>query len=89
MRNRSWLVGAAALGGMLLGWNAAQRHLVRHRRDLFSPRPLRRLAALSWLEGEGGPESVGLLQDYLAWETRPLLRRKASGLIRRLEHRHG
>ncbi len=77
-------VGAAA-AGVVGGWVFAQRRLVQHRRDLFSPRPLRRLAALGFLAGQSGIETVRLLRDYLAWETRPMLRRRALGIVRRME----
>jgi hypothetical protein len=77
-------VGAAA-AGVVGGWVFAQRRLVHHRRDLFSPRPLRRLAALGFLAGPTGLETVRLRRDYLAWETRPMLRRRALGIVRRME----
>jgi hypothetical protein len=44
-------------------WVFAQQRLVRHRRDLFSPRPLRRLAALGFLAGQNGVETIRLLRD--------------------------
>jgi hypothetical protein len=77
-------VGAAA-AGVVGGWVFAQRRLVHHRRDLFSPRPLRRLPAQGFISGHTGIETVRLLRDYLAWETRPMLRRRALGLVRRME----
>ena len=82
-RSRIFLGGAVA--GAVGGWIFAQRRLVRHRRDLFSPRPLRRLAALGFLAGQNGVESIRLLRDYLAWETRPMLRRRATNIVRRME----
>lgn len=61
--------------------------LSRHRRDLFSPHPLRRLAALGYLSGRpASVDAVLLLRDYIAWETRPLLRRRAIALVARMEH---
>jgi hypothetical protein len=82
-RARIFFGGAAA--GMVGGWIFAQQRLVRHRRDLFSPRPLRRLAALGFLAGQNGVETIRLLRDYLAWETRPMLRRRAASIVRRME----
>jgi hypothetical protein len=73
------MVGAAA------GWVLAQRRLTFHRRDLFSPRPMRRLAALGYLAGQGGVETARLLRDYLAWERRQVLRRRGEAILRRLE----
>lgn len=72
---------AAALGVLLV-----RDQISRSRRDLFSPHPLRRLAALEYLGGV--PASVDtalLLRDYLAWERRPLLRKRAQGVLSRLE----
>jgi hypothetical protein len=80
--------GGVALGvaaGVVAGWVLAQRHLGSHREDLFSPRPLRRFAALGSLQSAGGVETVRLLRDYLDWERHPVLRRRASALVRRLE----
>lgn len=85
MRHRGVLVGSAVVLGAALGWLAAGRHQRFHRQNLFSPRPLRRLAALGFLEGEAGPETVPLLRDYVAWEPRGLLRKRGRQLLRRLE----
>jgi hypothetical protein len=71
--------------GATAGWLMAQRRLESHRRDLFSPRPLRRLAALGFLAGQGGIETVRLLRDYLAWERQPMLRRRGEAILRRIE----
>jgi hypothetical protein len=73
------MLGAAA------GWVLAQRRLTFHRRDLFNPRPMRRLAALGYLAGQGGVETVRLLRDYLAWEQQTMLRRRAEAILKRLE----
>ncbi len=79
---------AVALGvaaGAVMGWMLAQNHVDRHRQDLFSPRPLRRLAALAALAGQQRAETVQLLRDYLEWERHPLLRRRAQTIVRRSE----
>ncbi len=83
MRRMAVLLGVAA--GAALGWVLAEGHLGRHRQDLFSPRPLRRFAALGNLAAEGNVETVRLLRDYLEWERHPVLRRRAAGIVRRLE----
>lgn len=58
----------------------------RHRRNLFSAHPLRRLAALGYLAGdEASIDAVQLLRDYIAWEERPLLRRRATLILERME----
>jgi hypothetical protein len=77
-------LGAAAIG-VAAGWVLAGRHIQRHRADLFSPRPLRRLSALAGLAAAPTITNVRLLRDYLAWERRPLLRRRASVLLQRME----
>ena len=78
MRSRSRVCSrAASLAGAWPGWLLAQRRFTHHQRDLFSPRPLRRLAALGFLAGQTGVETVRLLRDYLAWERQPVLRRRA------------
>ena len=85
MRSRGWVFGGGMVLGAAAGWVLAQRRLATHRRALFSPRPLRRLAALGYLAGENGVDTVRLLRDYLAWERQPRLRRRAETLLRRME----
>ena len=75
--------------GAVLGSVLAQQSMGRHREDLFSGRPLRRLSALGYLSGHPSVEAVRLLYDYLAWEEHPLLRRRADGIVRRMEARLG
>ncbi len=75
--------------GAVLGSVLAQQSMGRHREDLFSGRPLRRLSALSYLSGHPSVEAVRLLYDYLAWEEHPLLRRRADGIVRRMESKLG
>jgi hypothetical protein len=82
---RRLAVLAGVVAGAALGWAAAQERIHHHRSDLFSPRPLRRLAALAGLRSQRGVETVRLLRDYLEWERHPVLRRRAKGIVRRLE----
>ncbi len=84
-RTLAWIavgVGtAAAVAALLL-----RDQIARHRRDLFSPHPLRRLAALGYLAtADPSVESVHLLRDFLAWEPRPLLRKRAGQILQRME----
>lgn len=75
------VAAAATLGALLV-----RDQISRHRRDLFSPHPLRRLAALSYVGGR--PASVDvvlLLRDFIASETRPLIRKRASVILTRME----
>ena len=84
-RSRTMLfLGAAALG-VAAGWVLAGRHIAKHRTALFSPRPLQRLSALAGMAAEPSITNVRLLRDYLAWEPRPMLRRRAVALLRRME----
>jgi hypothetical protein len=85
MRSRGSLFAVGAVAGAMAGWMLAQRRLSIHQRDLFSPRPLRRLAALGFLAGQSGIDTVRLLRDYLAWERQPVLRRRAKAILRGLE----
>jgi hypothetical protein len=75
------VAAAAALGALLV-----RDQMSRHQRELFSPHPLRRLAALGYIGGR--PASVDLvllLRDYLAWEPRPLIRKRAAQVLLRME----
>ena len=85
MRSRAAMFVGGAVAGLVAGWLLAQYRFIRHREDLFSNQPLRRLGALGFLAGQQGVETVRLLQDYLAWETQPVLRRRAETLVRRME----
>ena len=77
------LFGAAVLG--VVGVYLARDQMARHQRELFSPQPLRRLAALGYLKGQPAVDNVLLLRDYLAWEERPLLRKRAAGILNAME----
>jgi hypothetical protein len=85
MRSRGWLFAGSMAAGAVGGWLLAQRRLTVHQRDLFSPRPLRRLAALGFLAGQSGVDTIRLLRDYLVWERQPVLRRRAQAILRTLE----
>ena len=84
-RSRSLLFLGGAMAGAALGWYLAQRHMGRHRQDLFSPKPLWRFAAVGYLAGQHGIETVRLLRDYLLWESEPVLRRRAEAIAARME----
>jgi hypothetical protein len=77
-------VGGVALGALV--WSVQMR---RFRRDLFSARPIRRLAALGYLSGQPSLETARLLRDYISWEGRSMLRRRGERVLRRIEaHLH-
>ncbi len=75
--------------GAAVGVFLAEQSIGRHRRDLFSERPLRRLSALGYLNSSPSVEAIHLLHDYLAWETHPVLRRRAKAVVRRMEAKLG
>ena len=80
-------VGAVAAIGTIV----VRDQIDRHRRDLFSPRALRRFAALGYLGGlSASVELVQLLRDFVAWEPRMLLRKRAAQILERMERQlHG
>lgn len=82
---RGLVLGGLAVLGLVLGWVAAGLHERRHRGGLFHVSPLKRRAAIGWLEGQGTAATLPLLRDYLTWERHPVLRRRATRLLRRLE----
>ncbi|MDQ2891313.1 MAG: hypothetical protein M3R65_12285 [Gemmatimonadota bacterium] len=80
--NREWFLAGLA-GGLIAGlatWSGAQH---AYRRDLFSRHSVRRLAALGHLSGQSTVATAHLLREYIAWETRPILRGRA---VRQLKH---
>jgi hypothetical protein len=75
------VAGAAVLGALLV-----RDQISRHRRELFSPHPLRRLAALGYLgSAPASVDLVLLMRDFISWETRPLLKKRAMALLSRME----
>lgn len=74
------LAAFAALGVLLV-----RDQMSRHRRDLFNPHPLRRLAALGYIDRHPDVENAHLLRDFLTWERRPMLRRRAAAILDRME----
>ncbi len=77
------VLGLAAMGGA--GVWLARDQMARHQSELFSPHPLRRLAALGYLRAHPGVDNVLLLRDYLAWEERPMLRKQATAVLAGME----
>lgn len=76
---------AAAAAGALVAL-IVRDQIVRHQRDLFSPRSLRRLAALSHISGEpSSVEHIRVLRDFIAWEPRRMLRERARAILVRME----
>ncbi|MCY4400025.1 MAG: hypothetical protein OXE96_11890 [Gemmatimonadetes bacterium] len=72
---------AAALAALVL-----RDQVVRHRRELFSANPFRRLAALRHMTGEpASVDAVTVLRDFTSWEPRRLLKNQATAVLARME----
>ena len=82
---KSSLVATAFVTGLVAGVLVWSMQIRSNRRALFSRNPVRRLAALGHLAGQRGVESAQLLTEYLRWETRPMLRRRAERILGRME----
>jgi hypothetical protein len=82
------IVGLIALTvGAVVGVSTlvVRDQITRHRRDLFSSRARQRLAALVYIGGlKASVELVQLLRDFVAWEPRTMLRRRALLIIERM-----
>ena len=89
MNKRLKTAGITVLAAAAAGALAAliiRNQISRHQRDLFSPRALQRLAALSHMSGEEATvDSIRLLRDFVAWEPRRLLRERARGILEKME----
>ena len=81
----SRLAALGFVGGFATGLLLWSREQHARRRDLFSTRPMRRFAALSYLRGQRTPETASLLRDYIRWEQREDLKRRARRLLDRVE----
>jgi hypothetical protein len=77
-------VTAGFLGGLVLGALAWSTQIQRSRRELFSKSPVKRLAALGYLGGQPGLDTVRILADYVSWERHPSLRRRAQRILRHM-----
>ncbi len=78
------LLAVAAFAGF--GALLVRDQMVRNQRSLFSPNALERFAALGYIAGMGpSVEAVQLLRDFVAWEPRGLLRRRAAQILARME----
>ena len=84
-RKKTRLVAYGFIGGFAAGLFVWSREQHARKRDLFNARPLRRYAALSYLHGQRTPETASLLKDYIRWEQRDDLKRRARRLLDRVE----
>ncbi len=83
--NRRNLVTAGFVAGVVAGLVVWSLQIRRSSHALFSPSPVRRLAALGHLAGQPGVETARLLTEYVRWEKRPILRRRAERLLSRMQ----
>jgi hypothetical protein len=78
------LLAAAAAGAALV--LIVKDQMSRHRRNLFSPNVLQRLAALAYVaKRPASVDAITLLRDFIHWEPRPLLRGRARAILARME----
>jgi hypothetical protein len=82
---RRRLLTAGFVGGIVAGLVVWSMQMQRCRRDLFSPSAVRRLAALGYLGGQPGLETAQLLTEYVRWETKPVLRKRAERLLKQMQ----
>ena len=81
MRTAAFAVLTAAVAGAL-AVVIIRSQMRRHKRDLFSSQPFRRLAALSYINREpASVDLIRLLRDFVAWEPRRMLRDRARAII--------
>jgi hypothetical protein len=83
-RNTQVAIAAGFLGGLVAGAIVWSAQIHRSRRELFSGRPWRRLAALGYLAGRPGHDTVRLLTDYVRWEQHGPLRKRGERLLRQM-----
>jgi hypothetical protein len=83
---RSLAFALGFLGGAAAGYVWWSREQAQHQRALYSPRPMRRLAALGWLSGRPSADTVMLLREYVRWERHAVLRRRGRRLLQRFEN---
>jgi hypothetical protein len=85
LRTAGITVLAAAAAGAIAAL-IIRDQITRHKRDLFSPRALRRLAALGHVAKEPASiDTIRLLRDFMTWEPRRMLRERAASIVDRME----
>ncbi len=88
---RRWLriagisaAAVAAAAGVAVLIVRDQMH--RQQRNLFHPSALRRMGALGYISRQrASVDLLNLLRDYIAWESRKLLRNRARAVVDRME----
>lgn len=84
LKTATLTVFAAAAAGALAAL-IIRGQISRHRRDLFSPRAFRRLAALGHMSREpASVDAIRVLRDFVSWEPRKALRDRAQAIVDRM-----
>jgi hypothetical protein len=84
-RNAGIAVLAAAAAGAVAAW-VIRDQMQRHSRDLFNSSSFRRLAALGYMaKAKATVDHINLIKDFIAWEPRETLRRRAQVIVERME----
>lgn len=86
MSRRALWFGIGFASAFAAGYHWWSQEQEQHQRALYSPRPMRRLAALGWLSGQPSAATIMTLREYVGWESNPVLRRRARRLITRFEN---
>ena len=84
-RTKVGAVTVGFFGGLVFGALVWSTQIQRSRRVLFIKQPMKRLAALGYLGGRPGLDTVHILSDYVSWERHPALRRRGERILRRLK----
>jgi hypothetical protein len=75
---------AGFAGGLVVGAVAWRRQQDVAHDQLFAASPVQRAAAIGWLARTPSVQNARLLRDYIRWERRPTLRRRAEQALNRL-----
>ncbi len=75
---------AGFAGGIVVGALAWRRQQSIAHDQLFAASAFQRAAAIGWLARSPSVENARLLRDYIRWERRPTLRRRAARALDRL-----
>ncbi|MBC7843885.1 MAG: hypothetical protein H7099_16305 [Gemmatimonadaceae bacterium] len=75
---------AGFAGGVVVGAMAWRRQQNVAHDQLFAASAVRRVAAIGFLTRTPSVENARLLRDYIRWERRPTLRRRAEHALDRL-----
>jgi hypothetical protein len=78
------LMLAGFAGGVVVGAMVWRRQQTIAHDQLFAASAFQRAAAIGWLARTPSVENARLLRDYIRWERRPTLRRRAARALDRL-----